>query len=209
MDEPVNEPRSNTGRTGKGFKRLLLILLAVVLLGCIIWLFLMLRESDKKITVLDKQRSQQQKKIDSLQKALTAAEKKQTSDDKVAPACNDTPTATMRANIKAALDTKNTAAFVTYTTDPVKYVLAASEYGGDVSAVEAATSLEYTHAATGPWGFTLPAATIASYEAGFYTDYFDVNTYTGKAASGMVVAFDFNCDGKISQIFVAAHEDLL
>src|SRR5690606_34902417 len=111
--------------------------------------------------------------------------------------------------IKAALDTQNTAVFETYTTNPVVYVLAASEYGGDISPTEAATSLEYTHSAAGPWDFNVPAATIAAYDAGYYTDYFDANTYVGRSSDSMVVAFDFACDDKIKQIFVAAHEDIL
>ena len=54
------------------------------------------------------------------------------------------------------------------------------------------------------------APSVDGYDAGFYTDYFDDDTLVGKAASGMVVAFEFNCDGsKISEIFVAADEDLL
>lgn len=160
---------------------------------------------------LQKDKRQLQQKVEKLEKAAVpaggagagAAE----ADEEVA--CDDTPTVAMKENIKAALDTKNTAVFATYTTDPVGYVLAASEYGGNVSAAEAATSLEYTHSATGPWDFNLPPATIATYDAGFYTNYFDANTYVGKAASGMVVSFDFNCDGKIKQIFVAADDDLL
>ena len=86
----------------------------------------------------------------------------------------------------------------------------ASEFGGNRTPAQAATDLEYTHSATGPWDFNLPAATVDGYDAGFYTDYFDDDTLVGKAASGMVVAFEFNCDGsKISEIFVAADEDLL
>ncbi len=115
----------------------------------------------------------------------------------------------MKENIKAALDTKNTAAFATYTSNPVKFVIAASEKGDSETPEQAALSLEYTHSATGPWNFSLPVATLNGYDAGFYTAYFDANTYVGKATSGMVAAFDFDCTGKISQIFLAADESLL
>jgi hypothetical protein len=126
-----------------------------------------------------------------------------------AQACNDTPSVAMKENIKAALDSQNTAAFATYFSNPVKFVLAASEKGGDETPDQAAVDMEYANTATGPWDFSLPAPTLADYDAGFYTDYFDANTYVGRAASGQVAAFDFDCNGKIKQAFLAAHEDLL
>ena len=154
--------------------------------------------------------AQLQKQIAALEKKLaTTDDDAAVDEDDEAEPCKDVASATLKTNIKAALDTKNTAAFATYTTNPVQYVLAASEYGGDISAAEAATSLSYTHSATGPWDFSLPPATIAAYDAGFYTNYFNTNTYVGRAASGMVVAFDFTCTDKIKSIFVAADEDIL
>lgn len=182
----------------------LLVALLVVLLAVSGYLWMQLQSSKEKEDSLKKDKQQLQQQVDELK---ADDDKVSTESDKAA--CTYTPSMSMKDNIKAALDTKNTAAFATYVTDPVKYILAASEYGGDVSAAEAATSLEYTHSATGPWDFNLPAATIADYDSGFYTDYFGTNTLVGKAASGMVVSFDFNCGGKIKQIFVAADEDLL
>ena len=164
-----------------------------------------LQSSKDKEQQLNKEKQQLQQQVDELKKddGSAAGGTEET-------ACTYTPSASFKENIKAALDSKNTAAFETYVTDPVKYVLAASEFGGNRTAAQAATDLEYTHSATGPWDFNLPAATVDGYDAGFYTDYFDDDTLVGKAASGMVVAFEFNCDGsKISEIFVAADEDLL
>ena len=166
-----------------------------------LWWQLKACNDNEKQLKKDKQQLQQQ--IDQLKKEANATPAQP------AQACNDTPTASMKENIKAALDSQNTAAFSTYTTNPVKYVLAASELGGDFTPDQAAINLDYTHSATGPWDFNLAPATVAAYDGGFYTDYFDSNTYVGKAASGMVVSFDFNCDGKIKQIFVAADDDLL
>lgn len=181
----------------------------VLLLAGAGYLWWQLQSAKKAADQLSKEKQQLQSQVDSL--------KQEDGDDAGAAAggteetaCTYTPGTTLKDNIKAALDTKNTAAFATYVTDPVKYILAASEYGGDVSAAEAATSLEYTHSATAPWDFNLPAATITAYDSGFYTDYFEANTLVGKAASGMVVAFEFNCDGsKITDIFVASDEDIL
>lgn len=120
--------------------------------------------------------------------------------------CTYTPSTAFKDNIKAALDSKNTAAFASYVTNPVSYVLAASEYGGDISPDEAAISLEYTHSATGPWEFV----DASDYASGDYATYFDKKAMAIKSADGMVVAFDFSCDGsKITSIFVAPNEDLL
>jgi len=123
--------------------------------------------------------------------------------------CNDTPTTAMKQNIKAALDSKNTAAFQAYFSNPVTFVIAASEKGGSETATQAAVDMDYANTATGPWDFALPASTLSHYDAGFYTQDFDANTYVGRAASKQVVAFDFDCNGKIKQAFLAASEDLL
>lgn len=180
-------------------------LIIVVLLATSGTLAFLWYRAQQQVNDYRNQQLQLKQQIEELNQKLAA---KDAATDDEADACSEEPSSALKANIKAALDTQNTAVFNTYTTNPVLYVLAASEYGGEVSPDEAATSLEYTHSATGPWDFNLPAATIAAYDAGFYTDYFDENTYVGKAASGMVVAFDFACDDKIKQIFVG-HEDLL
>lgn len=187
------------------------VLLGVILCTLIGWLLWQLQHCRREHATLENQKQQLETKVNELKSEVAAAKAMSAASSPTAPAatCTDTPTAALKENIKAALDTKNTAVFETYTSNPVKYVLAASEYGGNVTPAQAATSLEYTHSATGPWDFSLPAATIAAWDAGFYTDYFDANTYVGRAASGMVVSFDFDCAGKISQIFVAADQDIL
>lgn len=120
--------------------------------------------------------------------------------------CTYTPGNALKDNIIAALDSKNTAAFATYVTDPVMYVLAASEFGGEQSPDGAATALAYTHSATSPWKFV----DAAGYSSGDYARYFDKKALAVKSADGMVVAFDFSCDGsKINSIFVAPSEAIL
>jgi cytoskeletal protein RodZ len=199
-------PTPNAKRTGK--KTWITWLLVVITLWSLaasgyLWWQLQVSMDSSHTLEQDKQRLQAQ--INKLTKEN--AEKETAKEAEVA--CKDTPTTLFKQNIKEALDTKNTAVFATYTANPVKFVVAASEKSDDETPDEAAVSLEYTHSATGPWDFSLPASTIASFDAGFYTSYFDTNTYVGRSASGMIAAFDFNCDGKISQIFVAANEDLL
>lgn len=181
----------------------LLAVLVLLLLAAGGYLWMQLQASKDKEQQLNKDKQQLEQQIDKLKGEDGGAAAEEV-------ACTYSPSTGFKDNIKAALDTENTAAFATYTTDPVKYVLAASEFGGNRTPDQAAGDLEYTHSATGPWDFNLPPATITSYDAGFYTDYFDTNTLVGKAASGMVVAFEFSCDGsKISEIFVAADDDLL
>ncbi len=211
MDTNLNEQptpaseKTNLKKKNKDWIKWLLIILALLLLlGAAAYFWWQWQECLKNEEALKKDKQQLQSQIDTLSKT----EDKTTEEPKAV--CVESPTTFYKENIKAALDTKNTAVFATYTTNPVKFVLAASEKGGNETPDEAAQSIEYTHSATGPWDFTLPAATIAHYDAGFYTDYFDANTYVGRAASGMVAAFDFDCStGKISQIFIAADDDLL
>lgn len=206
-ENPNNEQPKPENKPTKDKKWLTWVLIALLVLllagaGYLWWQWQTCKDKEQQ---LNKDKQQLQQQVDKLKKEAAASPAE--ADTELA--CNDTPSATMKENIKAALDSKNTAAFSTYVTNPVKYVLAASEYGGDVSPDEAATSLEYTHSATGPWDFNLPAATVAGYSAGGYASYFDANTYVGRASSGMVVSFDFNCDGKIKQIFVVADDGLL
>lgn len=204
MEEKSESTSKPNNAAQKQWMTWVLAVLIVLLLLGVGYLWVQRQRDKDDLDQLKKDKQNLQQQLDKLKKTASTS-----SSSSGSSTCNDTPSTAMTDNIKAALDTKNTAVFATYVTDPVYYILAASEYGGDVSPDEAATSLEYTHSATGPWDFNLPAATVAAYDAGFYTDYFDANTYVGKAASGMVVSFDFNCDGKIKQIFVAADDDLL
>lgn len=209
MDNKTNQSKTNETKKEtvehKKWSLWLLIILAVLLVGLAGWLWWQLNMCHDDKQQLENDKKQLQTQVEKLQKQL----KQSDNDNDDQTACNDTPTAAMKENIKAALDSKNTAAFVSYVSNPVKFVLAATEKGGNETPDEAAQSMEYTHTATGPWDFNLPQATLDDYDAGFYTDYFDDNTYVGRSASGMVVSFDFDCQGKISQIFVAADEDLL
>lgn len=204
---PTARSTANPRKTHQ-LKKMLAWILVLLLVASTLGFAFLWYKADQKVTDAQKQKTNLQKQVDALKKELASTKKTPAKEDTDSP-CSDTASDSMKANIKAALDTENTAVFSTYTTNPVKYVLAASEYGGDISAAEAATALQYTHGATGPWDFNLPAATIDGYDAGFYTDYFSNKSYVGRAASGMVVSFEFNCDGKIKQIFVAADEDIL
>ena len=184
----------------------LLIVLVLLLLATAGYAWMQWRACKSNEAQLIKDKKSLQQQMDKLmqEKAAAAA-----SGSGQQAACNDTPSDSLKENIKAALDSKNTAAFASYFSNPVMFVIAASEKGGSETPDQAAADMEYANTATGPWNFALPAATLDHYDAGFYTDYFDANTYTGRAASGQVAAFDFDCNGKIKQAFLAASEDLL
>lgn len=204
--ESASEHKDSTGKASKRWVIWALVALVVLLLSAAGYLGWLLQQSKDDEAQLKKDKQSLQEKVDALE--AEAQDNIEAADTKT-DVCSDTPTTAMKDNIKAALDSKNTAAFATYFSDPVTFVIAATEKGGSESAAQAASDMDYANTATGPWDFSLPAATIAHYDAGFYTSYFDANTYVGRAASGQVAAFDFDCDGKIKQAFLAINEDIL
>ena len=120
-----------------------------------------------------------------------------------------TPSVTLKENIEAAINTMNTAALEGYMTNPVTVVLAASEYGGPVTPMQAVTDMNYLSGATDPWDWDFDAATLTTYENGFYGQYFPDGAVVGKSANNYVVSFTIDADGKISTIFMTSSADLL
>lgn len=119
------------------------------------------------------------------------------------------PTAEQRDTIKAVMDTMNTQPIAGYMAPSVEVILAASEGQPAKNPDQAALSLEYFQDATRPWRFDLPADTLKAYgKSQYYGQYFDENTYVGRAESGEVVSFHFNSDGKIDRIFMAINDEL-
>ena len=117
--------------------------------------------------------------------------------------------ASLKANIAAAINTMNTAALEGYMASKVNVVYAATEYGGNKTPAQAVAALSYLNNATAPWDFNLSASILSSYGNGSYSQYFLSNSYVGKSANGYVVSFNFDCTGKINGEFVAASENLL
>jgi cytoskeletal protein RodZ len=202
MDTSTQTEQKTTDKESKQKKWLLglVITLLVVLLGGMGYMWWLVQEANEREDDLKKTNQMLQAEVDAL-KAEAAKEP--------APACNNVASDAMKENIKAALDTENTQPFSTYTTEPVELVIAGTEEGGNKTPDEAAVAMDYTHTATGPWDFNLDQAILDDYNDGPYTEYFDENTYVGRSANGMVAAFNFDCDGKIKQIFLAADEDML
>ncbi|MCK9641720.1 MAG: hypothetical protein M0R39_17595 [Prolixibacteraceae bacterium] len=125
------------------------------------------------------------------------------------PAKTSNVTQSLKENVVAAMNTKNTAALENYMASSVNVVLAASEGVGSRTPAQAVGDLNYLEPATSPWNFSLPATTIAAFRNGFYSRYFGDNTVAGQAANGYVVSFGVNASGKIDTIFMAVSADLL
>ena len=208
MEQEGPKPGIVVGRPAhKHWLVVVLILIILLLLGAAGYLWWQWQESKKSEARAKTQTEQLQDQVSKLKKDAAPSNAATGSNNQ--QACNDTPSADLKENIKAALDSKNTAAFEGYFSNPVKFVIAASEKGGDETPAQAAVDMDYANTATGPWNFTLPQATLDDYDAGDYTQYFDANTYVGRATTGQVAAFDFDCNGKIKQVFLSASEDLL
>lgn len=120
-----------------------------------------------------------------------------------------TLTASTIENITASITSKNTAALEGYMADSVKVVIAATEASFDRTPEKAIEDLKYVINATAPWDFALNAATLDTYKAGFYKDYFKDNSIVGVAADKKIVVFNFNCAGKINGVFMAISSELL
>lgn len=218
MDEPSTQPQhteqpkpQNMPKKKMAMSMWWMIILGILFLAALGFLGWYWWQTQAQLKSLGDEKTQLQSQIDTLKKAQSTASTTQPSSaaPQVATPCNNAPSAALKENIKASLDSQNTAAIGSYAANPVKFVIAASEKGGNETPDQAAADMNYTHTATGPWDFTLPAATTNTWKAGFYKDYFGTNTYIGKAASGMVASFDFDCNGKIKTIFLAADASLL
>lgn len=114
-----------------------------------------------------------------------------------------------KANIVAAIESKNYAALDGYMDANVEYAIAASGATGKVTKDKAIAQLSYLNAATEPWNFALSAATLAKYKEGSYKSYLSDDVIFGVSANKYFVSFRLNSAGKIDQLFMAGSTDLL
>lgn len=221
MPEESNNPPEQTKETAKkpsekkpGDKKLkivsLLLALFIIATAALGGLSYIVNSNAKK------QESAQQQEIAKLEqekKDLEEQLKKAKDDAKAAKtaastACTD-PTSADLDNIKAAMNSGNTAALEGYMAETVTVIYAASEGVGPQTPAQAVADLEYLAAATTPWNFSLPASTITAWASGGYSSYISTDSLVGKSANNYVVAFSFDCDGNIDTIFMAANSGLL
>jgi hypothetical protein len=208
--EPKTEKQTGTPRSGKKVALICLIILNIIALAVIGWLLWQLKNCIDKEAALEKDKSQLQSQVNSLNAQIAA--KSATAD---APACSSTITQALKDNIRDAINSDNTAALEGYMASSVKVVFAASEFAKPRTPAEAITDLGYINGSSG-WSFALPTATTNSYLAGSYgtgspggVNYFTPTTYFGKASDDVLVAFNFDSCAKINQVFISASADLL
>lgn len=143
-----------------------------------------------------------------------ASEKSKNSGGTIAPtSCTAVfPTESVLDNIKASITSGNTAALEGYMATSVNTILAASEGIGAVSPTQAVAGItDFISSDTTTWAynFSLPTATLNSYAAGDYAQYFPSIALVGKNSDGKVISFSFDCNGKISTVFMSSSENLL
>lgn len=120
------------------------------------------------------------------------------------------PAATVIESIKSSITSGNTAALEGYMAASVNYILAASEGIGPTTAASAVSNItSFISDATSPWDFALSDAVRAGYANGGYEQYFLADSVIGKSADGKVISFSFDCDAKISTVFVAVSDELI
>jgi cytoskeletal protein RodZ len=183
---------------------IIIILLAAA--GYLAWLAWSLNNQN---SALVKDKTSAQSKVATLTKQLADAQKLTTTSTTPCACTPKAASSSLKNNIHDAISSKNTAALEGYMASSVKVVIAASEKGDTETPTQAVASLDYLSSGTSPWDFSIAAATLSNWKSHFYGQYFSDTSYAGKAASGQVVSFDFDCNGKISQIFMAASDGLL
>jgi hypothetical protein len=62
---------------------------------------------------------------------------------------------------------------------------------------------------TGAWSFPVSAASLATYRAGSYSQYFPSIAVVGGSTRHRVISFSFDCNGKINTVFMAANDSVL
>ena len=197
--KPAKKPR---------IKAILITLLVLVLIGASAAAAYMYR--DKVATDFEKTQTAKIKELEKDKAALDKklAESKTTTTTIPAVACVAVaPNATALDNIKASITSGNTAALEGYMAPTVNVILAASEGIGPQTPAQAVTAISnFIGSDNTMWdyNFALPAATLAGYRAGSYKQYFPATAVIGKASNDKLVAFSFDCNAKISTVFLAA-----
>jgi uncharacterized protein HemX len=120
------------------------------------------------------------------------------------------PSASVIENIKASITSGNTAALEGYMAASVNVILAATEVYGVQTPTQAVSDVtHFISDATAPWDFALSASILSSYGKSDYSQYFPNIAVVGESANKKVISFSFDCNAKISTVFMAATEDLL
>ena len=210
-EEPMAKPAEKKRR--RPFLVVLLVLLLIAsAAGAAYWIqdrSANSTENQQAATITSLQRTNA-----TLKQQLAAEKAKNTTTDTASPvACTPkAPSATAISNIEASITSGNTAALEGYMASSVNVIFAASEGLGARTPTQAVSDITgFISSDTTSWDydFSLPASVLSSYGKGSYSQYFPGSAVVGKATNKQVISFSFDCDAKISTVFLATSEDLL
>ncbi|MDB5165518.1 MAG: hypothetical protein JWM00_408 [Candidatus Saccharibacteria bacterium] len=205
--QPTKHTRSNRKKT------ILLSLLVLLLVGAAAGTAYWWRDAAAKQQAADITSLQQ--KNTKLEKDLAAEKAKNiaTGGTSEQTACTPKPpSAATIDNIKASITSGNTAALEGYMASSVNVIIAASEGLGQktpTEAVLAVTDFITSDSTAWDYNFSLPDSTLSTYSNGGYAQYFPDSAVVGKAGNQKVISFSFDCNGKVSTVFLAAYANLL
>jgi hypothetical protein len=112
-------------------------------------------------------------------------------------------------NLHDSIASGNTAALEGYLSNPVNFIIAASECCEPLTPLQAISGLDYISAAVGPWAEP-SAAQLAQYQAGFYVDYFPAGAYVIQSSDADPYVVSFAITGEqVTGIFIAGAATLL
>jgi hypothetical protein len=115
-------------------------------------------------------------------------------------------TADDRANVRDAITSGNVVAIEGYLSDPVHFIIMASECCWDITPEQAVAELTYVSSAPGPWDFNLPAATVDVWRTNtYYGGQFTGDDIVGRAADGTIISFGIEGD-QITKILMGFEE---
>lgn len=212
--KPMNSERSKS----KLLKRVLLILLVVLLMaasagGAYWWrgrtATTFEHTQAASIARLQKDKSRLQRQLAVLKATNTATT---ASPHPVSAVCTPkAPDAATIQNIEASITSGNTAALEGYMAASVQDVYAAADV---IPAKTPAASVSdittfVSDPSTGTWTFPVSAASLTTYRADSYGQYFPSIAVVGGSTGHRVISFSFDCNGKIDTIFMAADDSVL
>ena len=214
VEAPIKKP----GKKGSIFKPFFFILLTLMLMAAAacatyLWRVKVANDLEKTQNVQIVSLNNEIVSLKSQLASITTVTDTKTS----ATFCDDTvactpvmPSTATIENIKASITSGNTAALEGYMATDVTVILAATEaYGSQTSKQAVSDITSFISGAKSPWDFLLAASILSSYGKGGYGKYFTNIDTVGKSADGKIISFLFDCNGKISTVFMSSSEELL
>lgn len=210
IDEaPVETPKQKPVNKKRGIGRfafptvMVLVLMAASAAGAFFWQQAVMKSSNVEKDALQQRVKTLEAQIAEMDKTMAAM-----GDDMDMTLVPDKATSD---NVKASIETGNTAALLDVFASQVNYAIAATEAQGVHTAEQAVKDLDYLDSATGPWNFDLPQSELDDYaDSIYYGKYFPAkNGMVGKSADGKLVSFIFNSDNKITTLFMSIDADIV